>query len=282
MINANPLFKAEICGFKDMPTEKDIEDKSSSCTSVSSFKISTKDNYEQYQFDFSLMESTKYLLILVQNYNQLDYLDIMLYGAIEYEPKIYDIPYKKEYELNSTDIEVGLIFKTLFEKEENGNVQLKINKNYYPNNKIRVLTIWFEEEPKSMYDIKQKSDTSVELELQSLVNEGNYTTLVYPYEKLKGSNYFVVGIGTEIKFDYLSIYIGPKETEESSPKEKDDQKQNYSESSSFPIWLIILIAVLYTIVLLVAFYFILRKFGYSKKGESSKEITQDYALQPDN
>lgn len=83
MINANPLFKAEICGFKDMPTEKDIEDKSSSCTSVSSFKISTKDNYEQYQFDFSLMESTKYLLILVQNYNQLDYLDIMLYGAIE-------------------------------------------------------------------------------------------------------------------------------------------------------------------------------------------------------
>ena len=80
-----------------------------------------------------------------------------------------------------------------------------------------------------MYDIKQKSDTSVELELQSLVNEGNYTTLVYPYEKLKGSNYFVVGIGTEIKFDYLSIYIGPKETEESSPKEKDDQKQNYSD-----------------------------------------------------
>ena len=207
MINANPLFKAEICGFKDMPTEKDIEDKSSSCTSVSSFKISTKDNYEQYQFDFSLMESTKYLLILVQNYNQLDYLDIMLYGAIEYEPKIYDIPYKKEYELNSTDIEVGLIFKTLFEKEENGNVQLKINKNYYPNNKIRVLTIWFEEEPKSMYDIKQKSDTSVELELQSLVNEGNYTTLVYPYEKLKGSNYFVVGIGTEIKFDYLYLYL---------------------------------------------------------------------------
>lgn len=60
------------------------------------------------------------------------------------------------------------------------------------------------------------------------------------------------------------------------------ENENNSEKTSMPIWLIILIAVLYTVVLLVVFYFILRKCGYSKKGETSNEITKDFALQPDN
>ena len=60
------------------------------------------------------------------------------------------------------------------------------------------------------------------------------------------------------------------------------ENENNSEKTSMPIWLIILIAVLYTVVLLVVFYFILRKCGYSKKGETSNEITKYFALQPDN
>ena len=145
------------------------------------------------------------------------------------------------------------------------------------------------EEPKTIDDFKKLSYNSTEPGLQSVLIEGNYSTFTLSFEKLNGAKYLVFAVAFQKTLDYLSIYIGPKKKDEydnnPNPKEKDinpKENENYSEQGSIQIWLIILIAVLYTVVLLVVFYFILRKCGYSKKGESSNEITKDFALQPDN
>lgn len=137
--------------------------------------------------------------------------------------------------------------------------------------------------------LKKLAINSIEPVLQSILIEGNYSTFTFSYEKLNGSKYLAFATGFQKTLDYLSVYIGPKKKDEynndPNPKEKDinpKENENNSEQSSIQIWLIILIAVLYTVVLLVVFYFILRKCGYSKKGESSNEITKDFALQPDN
>jgi len=153
----------------------------------------------------------------------------------------------------------------IYEKEENGIVQLKFNK-YYRDYIGDFRLFGFKEEPKSIDSYKSNIGNKAKLEIELFKIEGNYSTLAFSYEKLNNSKYLGLYFESGKKLDYLSVYIGPEINE---------------ESNDLPIWLIILCVILYTIVILVVFYFILRKCGYSKKGETSNEIAQDFSIQPE-
>lgn len=295
--NIQPFNFVSICGYTFQPTLQDLASYNGElCKNTSEFKIKENTDTYDYEILFSIIESLRnsiqYMSVSFKAVEALPYLMVYAHGPISVEPKIYDISYKKEFELNSTDLQNKIfIFKTIYEKEANGIIQLKTNKNFYPDYEFNNMLFGYIDEPKTMDDFETKHNNSTEPVLQSVLIEGNYSTFTFPYEKFNGSKYLALGVGLKKTLDYLSVYIGPKKIDEyddPNRKEKDNinpnpkENENNSEKTSMPIWLIILIAVLYTVVLLVVFYFILRKCGYSKKGETSNEITKDFALQPDN
>ena len=279
--NSDTSFKVDVCCFSNKPTDQEIYDGNELYVSSLSFVKTYSMDYDKYEFKFSVEENVKYVCVEIQAFFPLDYLDIIVTDTQTIKSKIYNITYSKEYELNSTDLEnEDFIFKTLYEEEKNGIVQLKINKNY-SNSRIKVKKILFEEEPKDIDDITNETDNSEELVLHTLITEGNYSTLIFPFENLNGLKYLIVRIFPEKKLDYLSVYIGPKKMDESNSKKNDNQQQNYSESTSNPIWLIILIVVLYIIIIVLIFYFNIKMCGCIKEKEIINEITEKFSLQPE-
>ena len=161
--------------------------------------------------------------------------------------------------------------------EKNYNAKLKIktiedNKSNLRIPEIRFAFTGLKEKPNKDMTIKEITTKFSE---DNIVNfktinfdDNDCETYEFPFESIYNTKYLGVLFYIDEKLDYLSFYIGPK-----SGEECDD------DSDSISIPLIILFAVLYTIVLILIVYLVLRKSGYTKKDTLSSEINQNLEVQ---
>ena len=264
-------FKVNACVFSSKPSYQEIYSRNGIfCTDGPQYELKNSSYYYYdyykilFYIDKNVANLVQYISVEVELYESLDNFNIYVYKSIQ--SKIYDIAYKKEFELSSADLQNSYFaFKTIYEKEENGIVKLKLNKNYI-NNIKQVKLFGFKEEPKYIDSYKSNIGNEKYFVGELIKTKGDYSTSEYYYEKFNDSKY--LGLYTEFKgqLDYLSVYIGPKLIE---------------ESNNITIWLIILCVILFIIVLIVVLYFILRKCGCIKKDEKSNEMTQNFEIQPE-
>lgn len=161
--NLQPFKVVNIRGFTFHPTHEDLASHNGElCKNISEFE--TKENMDKYIYEIlfpiteSLRNSIQYISVSFKVVEPIYYLVVNIYGSQKIEPKIYDISYKKEFVLKSTDLQNSLfIFKTMYEKEENGIIQLKTNKNFYPDYEFNKMLFGYIEEPKTMDDFKKIS-----------------------------------------------------------------------------------------------------------------------------
>ena len=134
--NLQPFEDVNICGFTFRPTIQDVVSHNGElCKNISEFDKNGNNNINIYTILFpiteSLRNSIQYISFSFKAVEPIYYLEVYPYVSEKIEAKIYDISYKKEFKLNSTDLQnQSFIFKTIYEKEENGIIQLKTNKNF--------------------------------------------------------------------------------------------------------------------------------------------------------
>ena len=203
-------FKVDVCLFSNRPTDDEILANQNNCEdNIKLIGISQYEFYDIYKYHIETKEKTNYISIQAKNMFVLDYLSIYVYSYSN-KPKytLYDIPYMKEYELNSTSLKEheGIY---LFRLENNNGkidkIKLKINNKI--SSKISIKVAGFRDKPNTTDDFENYIKLN-EPQLKSLTNDEEYSVYEYPYEKIDGSGYICVFLQTIEKLDYLSIYMG--------------------------------------------------------------------------
>lgn len=150
---------------------------------------------------------------------------------------IYNISYNEEYILNNEDLNsTGIYFFKIKKenKERNGIIKLKINKEAYPDRNMEVNILEYNEEPISEYDYNKYINLQ-ELLLDSKTTDKKYSTYGYLFKTNKNTTYLVFNITIDKKMDYFSIYICPDEDGEQSEEEEDnipDGSQNKTDNKN--------------------------------------------------
>ena len=275
-------FKVDLCGFEYYPSDYEMKIGHSKCLINQKYSnTSTVGNFTNYKYSFNTLENVNYLSIHTENYYDLYFLSVTVNSKSRYY--YYNISYTKEFELNSSTLMDNygkFLFQLKNENEKNETIKLKIKKMNELNNNINI----------SLYELKQQlndtqkfADYSLsqnKLQLKSLINDDNYTTYEYPFEKINNTEYLGFAVEIDKNIDYLSFYVGKQKSEES---QKPENSQDLNESSSPSILLIIFLIILYTIIVVVIVYFVLKKLGYSKSEDiNSKDINKKFEIEPES
>ena len=280
-------FTIYMSAFIEYPIDEEVINPSFSSI-LSDFSISSDSSYDIYKYPFSLIGNIKYIGIYLEyqcDSDSLEFLSIVVNKSPKKEYDLYNMSYNNIYELNSTELinkEDLLLFKLKSDKEENGMIKIKINKEAYPDKEMEIRIAGFIEEPITIEDFDNNYLEKKILKLDSKSTDKEYSTYGYLYEKIEKVKYLVIDVSIAKNMSYFSIYVGPRNSDD---KEKPDEKgtsKDTQESNNISIVLIILFIIIYTIIILFVFYFVLRKCGYSKKDNLSNLITKDFSLQEDN
>ena len=134
-------YEIHFCKYSSKPSHEQIKEDEvkSKCKSYRSDDVYYEGNYKRILYNLSVGGEIKYISanVLIEIYSST-YLSICVGPQ---EKKLYDISYKNEFKLNYEDLNVGrnnFLFRLKIESEDNGIIQLKINKDAYPDREIFV------------------------------------------------------------------------------------------------------------------------------------------------
>lgn len=211
----NPEFMINVIGFSKLPSNEEVKDERN-CINLPCTNVTEDKSYDIFKYRLEILENIKYLAIHIENSITLNYLSVFcltrVEKSMEIKFQIFDILYMKEFKLNKTSLEENhnvLIFRMENENENTNSIRIKVNKELKSEIKLNVLGYTFK--PNTPEDIQNFIDIKTPEKIEVAKNE-EYLIYYYNYEKISDySKYICYGIGIEDKYDYLSIYIGPKE-----------------------------------------------------------------------
>ena len=295
-------FQIHICKYSSKPTHEQIkeDDQKSKCLPdiLPSDDHYYEGKYNRYLYNLSVGGEIKYISVNIFLLYPITYFSLIV-GPQEKKYKLYDISYKKEFKLNDedlSDVRNNFLFRLKSETEDNGIIQLKINKEAYPEKEMFVSLSGYESEPNTVQKLEKNEIARKDLLLESKTTITNYSTYEFLIKKIENAKYLGIRVLIDKNITFFSVYVGKKENENENENDKSEEEQpeenrnsnneedshNFSTEIPLSIPFIILILILYTIAILLIFYFILRKCIY-KKGNKylSNEIDQNFVIQPE-
>ena len=276
-------FQINFCKYSSKPSHEQIKEdhENHKCLPeiIASDERYEDGKYNRFLYNLSVGGEIKYISVNVRfYYYSITYFSVLV-GPQEKKYKLYDISYKNEFKLNDEDLNDErniFLFRMKYETEDDGIIQLKVNREAYPDKEMFVYFFGYEGEPDTIKELENSEIEWNDLLLEYKDTNGNYSTYGFLINKIENATYLAIRVLIDKNISYFSIYVGQKEKEDDKSGEKKNQIKNDNFSTKIPlsIPLIVLIIILYTITILLIFYFILRK---CKKKEkiSSNEIEQE-------
>ena len=318
--NDNYGYEIRFCKYSSKPSHEQIKEDEEKGKCKPDINASDEKyyegNYKRILYYLSVGGEIKYISVNVLfRYYAPTYFSVYV-GPQEKKYKLYDMSYKNEFKLNYEDLNVGrnnFLFRLKIESEDNGIIQLKINKDAYPDREIFVTLSGYESIPENVKQLKENEIVRKDLLLESKVSNANYSTYGFLFEKIENAKYLGIRVLIDKNINFFSVYVGKNENKyhesekEGQQEKKDDNSEeeekkddnseeeeieenkksndikkthNYSTEIPLSIPIIVLFGILYTITILLIFYLIFRKCTNNKGNKPlSEEINKDFSIQ---
>ena len=224
-----------------------------------------------YNYHFKLDENSKYVYIMFQVFENLDYLKVTV--TFPRQPfLVYDVTTSKEYEIDIKYLKdnkyTSLQFKSTNYHIGDTYIKLKVKKGV-PNKTFRVEGFgdneYFEEE--------DRSKPIIEAKFNKTFHSKKYDIHQYYFKAEEKTSFYLLYIFIyDMDIDYLSFKV---EYESEKDENEDDGD---SSSSAVLIAIIVIICVLIALIIL---YFVLKKLGIIGKNDIiSKDIESSNQIMP--
>jgi hypothetical protein len=307
LYNDNYGYEIRFCKYSSKPSHEQIKEDEENGKCKPDINASDEKyyegNYKRILYYLSVGGEIKYISVNVLfRYYATTYFSVYV-GPQEKKYKLYDISYKNEFKLNYEDLNVGrnnFLFRLKIESEDNGIIQLKVNKDAYPDREIFVSLSGYESMPERVKQLEENEIVRKDLLLESKSSNANYSIYEFLFEKIENAKYLGIRVLIDKNITFFSVYVGNKydesekegqeekkddnsEEEETGENKKSNDKEkshNYSTEIPLSIPIIVLIGILYTIIILLIFYFVFRKCTNNKGNKPlSEEINKDFSIQ---
>jgi hypothetical protein len=213
--NAKVNMLLEACAYSEYPSDFEVIYGSQFCRGPLHPKQKiTNDLYDTYIYHIYTFETSKYILVILSNYENLKYLSALTSSVKSISKyKIIDISYMNEYQINNNYLTNNnnsnhFLFVINNKNEENEEILIKVNKNV-TSDIDDIFIIGFKERQNVNDFLKSPIKDTKTIKMKSKLTNGKYMLYQFPLEINNSINeYLAIGVSINSIVDYFSIYVG--------------------------------------------------------------------------
>lgn len=213
--NAKINMLIEACAYSEYPSDFEVIYGSQFCRGPLHPKQKiTDDIYDRYIYHIFTFETSKYISVIVSNYENLKYFSALpssVNSISKYQ--IFDISYMNEYQVNSNNLNNNnnsnhFLFVVNSKNDENEEILIKVNKNI-TSDIDDIFIIGFKERKNVDDFLKAPIKDTQTIKMKSKLTNGKYMLYKFPLETNYTTNeYLAIGVSINSIVDYFSIYVG--------------------------------------------------------------------------